>query len=249
MKTLRNAKRGQRGAALITSLILVAGIASMGAGLIQISSVSTKRQNMGLDTIQALYVAEAALSEAYFAVAMGKSGDIASDTEPAQIGSGYYWVEATDLPGNVVALEATALYGRGKFSLNLALNRSVNHVAALGFCGLNEVTVGEGADLRTTTTPAGPAPLLVDPPDVNLRSNGDITVYSPITMDPALATNVIGNIQPGPSGIADLDPTVQVTGEHRLGFARPDPARLYDSEDVPRGHGLRIRHGGNGDRA
>ncbi len=212
MKTLRQGKPEQRGAALITSLILVAGIASMGAGLVQISSVSTKRQNQGLDTIQALYVAEAALSEAYFAVAMGKSGKIAEPDEPAQIGGGFYWVEATDLPNNVVALEATALYGRGKFSLSLTLNRSVNQVAALGFCGLDEVVIGEGADLRTTSTPMLPASSLVDPPQVNVRSNGDITVHSPITIDPTLATNVIGNVSPGPDGIADLDPTTIVTG-------------------------------------
>ncbi len=212
MKPLRQGNQKQRGAALITSLILVAGIASLGAGLVQISSVSTKRQNLGIDTVQALYVAEAALSEAYFAVAMGKSGKIGEPDEPAKIGGGYYWVEATDLPNNIVALEATALYGRGKFSLSMTLNRSVNQVAALGFCGLDGVTIGEGADLRTTSTPELPASSLVDPPAVHVRSNGDITVHSPITIDPEFATNVIGNINPGPSGIADLDPSTVVTG-------------------------------------
>ena len=212
MKIQRQGQSSRRGAALITSLILVAGIASMGAGLIQISSVSTRRQNQGIDTIQALYVAEAALSEAYFAVAQGKQGNIGSETEPAQLGGGYYWVEAVDLPNGLVMLEATGLHGRGKFALSMALNRSVNHVAALGICGLDGVNVGEGADLRTSATPNGPATSLVDPPSVNLRSNGDITVYSPITLDPEQATNVIGNITPGPNGLADLDPSTVVTG-------------------------------------
>ncbi|MCB9912344.1 MAG: hypothetical protein H6827_05070, partial [Planctomycetes bacterium] len=71
---IRTQHSSRRGAALISALMLVAAVATLGAGLVQVSSVSTRRQNLSIDTVRALYVAEAALSEAYFAVAQGRGG-------------------------------------------------------------------------------------------------------------------------------------------------------------------------------
>ena len=214
----KHAAPQQRGAALISSLVLVAGIASLGAGLVQISSVSTRRQNLSLDTTHALYIAEAGLSEAYFAVAQGRSGAIASPAEPAELNGAYYWVEATELGGNRVALQAIGLYGRGKFSIGITLNRSVNEVAQMGICGLKDVTVGEGSQIRSVNSnldhEGGVVPLAPDdvPDPVNLRSNGDITIYSPVGVTGPGSTHIQGNVRPGPNGIVDADVGTTITG-------------------------------------
>lgn len=209
----RKTNNGRTGTAVISSLILVTIVASLGAGLVQVSSVSTKKQVTSIDTTRALYLAEAGLSEAFLAVAQGRSGELASVEEPAEFGHGYYWVEATDLPDDQVQLESTGLVGHGRFTLSMVLHRSVNEVGSLGMCGLNDVTIGEGAQLDTLEViiedgirvePTG------DPKPTKVRSNGDITVYA-AGRDSA-ATQINGNIHPGPNGIADLDPGVIVTG-------------------------------------
>ncbi|HRV80016.1 MAG: hypothetical protein H6830_08170 [Planctomycetes bacterium] len=215
---IRTQHSSRRGAALISALMLVAAVATLGAGLVQVSSVSTRRQNLSIDTVRALYVAEAALSEAYFAVAQGRGGTLASDTEPAEFGGGFYWVEAEDLPDKQVRLTATGLHGRGKFTLGLVLNRSINRVAAMGVCGLKDVTIGPGAvvDSQVSDGLRGLLGQLLSPlqPSVhtNVRSNGDITIYGPDPLLGGSPTTIRGNVHAGPEGIVDADPSVLVTG-------------------------------------
>ncbi len=193
----------RRGAALISSLMLVAAVASMGAGLVQISSISTRKQNQSIDTTRSLYIAEAGMSEAYFAVAQGRSGQLGSSTEPVQYGGGYYWVESTELAGNRIELEATGLVGRGKFTLGLVLNRSINQVAAMGFCGLKDVTIGGASQIGSVT------PLATAGSAAKVRSNGDITIYG----GGGPYTTIQGDVHAGPDGLIDMDPGVVVTGE------------------------------------
>ncbi len=209
----RNNRNGQTGTALISSLFLVTLVTAMGAGLVQVSTVSTKKQITSIDTTRSLYVAEAGLSEAFLAVAQGRSGVLASAEEPAEFGDGYYWVEATSLPDDQVQLESTGMVGHGRFTLSMVLHRSINEVGTLGMCGLNEVTIGEGAQLDTLEVAGegkggGEAP--EEPEPTKVRSNGDITVFSPGGEGPA--TQINGNVHPGPNGIADLDPGVIITG-------------------------------------
>ncbi|MEZ6003524.1 MAG: hypothetical protein R3F33_04980 [Planctomycetota bacterium] len=211
---MKRSNKARRGAALISCLMLVAAVASLGAGMVQISSVSTRRQNLSIDTAQALYIAESALSEAYFAVAQGRSGQLGSEVTPAEYAGGYYWVTATEQPGAQVELKATAMYGRGKFTLGLALKRSENQVAGLGICGLVDVTIGDSAKILNVVDPINPPPSGSAP--LSVRSNGDITIYSPDPMLGLPATTVEGGVHAGPDGLADLDPGVIVTGEISL---------------------------------
>ncbi|MCP5023737.1 MAG: hypothetical protein GY930_18460 [bacterium] len=213
MSLRRKNRDDQTGAALISSLFFVTLVTAMGAGLVQLSTVSTKKQIVGIDTTLALYVAEAGLSEAFLAVAQGRSGMLASPEEPAEFGTGYFWVEATSLPNDQVQLESTGMVGHGRFTLSMVLHRSINEVGSLGMCGLNDVTIGAGAQLDTLEvtsegergegSPGEPKPTKV-------RSNGDITVFS--NESTGSPTQINGNIHPGPNGIADLDPGVIVTG-------------------------------------
>ncbi|MDF1838119.1 MAG: hypothetical protein P1V35_09640, partial [Planctomycetota bacterium] len=208
----RKKSSGQSGTAIISSLFLVTIVASLGAGLVQVSSVSTRKQITSIDTTRALYIAEAGLSESFLAVAQGRSGELGSPETPATFGDGYYWVETRELPDDQVELKSTGLLGHGRFTLAMVLKRSVNEVGSLGMCGLNDVTIGEGAQLDTLEVAVdgaakGAAPASAKP--TKIRSNGDITVYAP---EKGTQTHIDGSIHPGPNGIADLDPGVIVTG-------------------------------------
>ncbi|MFT5198398.1 MAG: hypothetical protein ACI87O_001055 [Planctomycetota bacterium] len=214
MITRRKKHNSKSGTAVIASLVLVTIVAGLGAGLVQVSSVSTRKQITSIDTTRALYIAEAGLSEAYLAVAQGRSGTLGSPEEPAEFGDGYYFVETKELADDQVELKATGLVGHGRFTLAMVLRRSVNEVGALGMCGLNDVSIGEGAQLDTWEVEVdgglkGAALNGLSKP-TQIRSNGDITVYAP--EKGLITTKIDGHIHPGPNGIADLDPGVIVTG-------------------------------------
>ncbi len=201
----------------------------MGAALVEIQAARTRREVMNIDTVRSLYVAEAGLSEAFLAVAEGKSGNVGSQSQPASFGGGIYWVEAAENADGQVALVSNALCGVGRFSLALVLQREVNPVGTLGFFGEEDLQVGSGAivdgfdsrdgtfdeqiegDLPGTTTGEG----------ARMGSNGEIQIeyITPIpgkkmlfAVAPPAPTIVYGEVRPGPDSTVVLDPGAIVTG-------------------------------------
>lgn len=141
----RLARTQQKGTALVLSLITVMIIASLGAGLVQLHTAIDKRHEFAIDRRRALYLAEAGLAEASFAVSQGRSGVIASDAVPAGFGRGVYWVEADDLPGDRLALRCTAQVGTAEFVVRTMIVPNVNPITTLGFFGSDGVNIGFGS--------------------------------------------------------------------------------------------------------
>jgi hypothetical protein len=138
---------GQKGAALVFSLIAVLLISSLGAGLIQLQSMTERRQSFAIDRRKALYLAEAGLGEAALAVSLGKSGIIASEGVPATFGEGVYWVESDDLPDDRMLLTCTAQVASAEIVARTLVAPNVNPVARLGFFGSMGVELGAGTVL------------------------------------------------------------------------------------------------------
>ena len=138
----RARRHSQSGTALVLSLITVMIIASLGAGLVQLHSAIDKRQEFAIDRRRALYLAEAGLAEASFALSQGRTGVIASEAVPARFGRGVYWVEADALPGDRTALRCTARLGSAEFVLRTMVLPNVNPITSLGFFGTDAVTIG-----------------------------------------------------------------------------------------------------------
>ncbi len=134
----------QRGTALVFSLIAVLLISSLGAGLIQLQSITERRQSFAIDRRRALYLAEAGLGEAALAVSLGKSGIIASEAVPATFGQGVYWVDSTDLPDDRMLLTCTAQVASAEIVARTLVIPNVNPVARLGFFGSSGVELGAG---------------------------------------------------------------------------------------------------------
>lgn len=147
MKNLQHIQRGhadRRGAALIMSLVAVMVIASLGAGLVQLQSIMSRKQAFAMDKRRALYIAEAGIAESALAVSQGKSGVIASENVPALYGGGVFWVDTVDLPDDRISLVCTAQVGGAEFVLRTMVVPNVNPVASLGFFGADGVTIGWG---------------------------------------------------------------------------------------------------------
>jgi len=215
----------------MVSMVFVVIVAGMGVVMVQMHTGQTRRLERAIDNKRALYIAEAGIAEGFLAVAEGKSGNIASETEPARFGDGVFWVEAEDVGGGMVALTSNGLCGKGRFSLNATLKRSFDPVASLGVYSVDGMVVGEGViadgyfstrgtfadqvdtDLGADTTGEGAL----------LASGADITLTGAEAGSPphrgrggagasTAGSTIYGSCRPGPEGAVSVGTGVSVTG-------------------------------------
>lgn len=212
------------GGVLAASLILVTLIASLGAGLIRLQTIVTRRHVQSVDHKRALYVAEAGVAEAFAAISLGKTGNVGTAEKPAAFGNGVYWVEAEDIDAERVRLTSNGLCGIGRFSITVVVRRSVNPVGLHGSFGRRGIQVGnrsviDGFDSRTGTYAQQIDTSLAQVSTglgANLTSNQDIDIeggFLPYTAFSSSSTTFIfGDARPGPKGIVSADPGVQIDG-------------------------------------
>ncbi len=221
----------ERGGALAASLALVVLIASMGAGLVQVVSSTTRRQAMGFDSMRALYVAEAGLAEGYLSLAQGRTGEVGSPSELAAYGGGLFWVTSEDLPDGMVRLVSNGLFGRGRSTLSVVAEKSANPVGSLGLSSLGQIEVGAGTSITAVDSSV---PGSAVPNGARVRSNGDILLHS-IAAAPAGSlpgestgpvddefpdskyagpgmTTVLGDARPGVEGTVQYDAGSVISG-------------------------------------
>jgi hypothetical protein len=116
---------GRRGGALVFALVVVTCVTAIALGLLRVTHVATSRQRHAVDDKRAFYLAEAGLSQAYFGLGAGQSGQIGSMAAPALVGDGLAWVEATERDDGTLALRSTGLCGAGRSTLELVVKRHV----------------------------------------------------------------------------------------------------------------------------
>ena len=193
----------RRGSALLMSLVALLTVAGLAAGYMQTSAAITKRQRQAVDTKQAFYVAEAGLSEAFSGMMIGKTGNVGSREEPARFGRGCFWVEAEEAGANLVDLEATGLYGGGRATLSLVVEKGGQSVAALGIYSDEELGVPDGAKIDAYDSSLGTYESQVGGTvPLQLGSSQGVSVT-----EVQLSTEIHGDVVPG------VGETVTITGE------------------------------------
>ncbi len=211
----------RRGGVLALSLITVMVVAVLAGGYMAMSSAVTQRQGLAVDTKQAFYMAEAGLAEAFAGMMIAKSGNVGSKEEPAKFGHGCFWVEAEDAEPNLVELSSTGLYGGGRATLSLVVEKGGQSVAALGIFSQNALTVPDGVELdgydsslgpyvppgETSGPPLGLLEEEEPPPPVEVGSNAGVTV-SGLT----LPAEIQGSVVPGQGSSVTLLGTPLITG-------------------------------------
>ncbi|MEL6712408.1 MAG: hypothetical protein AAFP86_01460, partial [Planctomycetota bacterium] len=203
----------QSGTALVVSLVAVSVIAGLGAALIQVQSMMTKKQSFSIDRRAALYTAEAGLAEAALAVSQGKSGIIATEDVPARFGRGVYWVESTDLPDDRLALVCTARVGTAEFMLRTVVLPNLNPVSSLGFFGADGVEIGWGTVADGFHSSEGEYSTLLEPGTsvpttargARIGSNADVFLVETVSaelVDPRTSAGAtgLGTVSGGGSG-------------------------------------------------
>ncbi|MCC7014670.1 MAG: hypothetical protein IT454_19065 [Planctomycetes bacterium] len=198
----RTRTRGARtGGVLIATLVMVMTIGAISICLLELDSSRLKRQVASIDNKRAFNLAEAGLSEAYFSIATGESGNVGSREAPAKFGDGLFWVEATEVQPNVIGLESTGMAGSGRVTLSLVVKRKPATIGALGVMSSQDVSIGSGAllDAFDSSSEAD-----LETHSMPLRSNGNISVGA--------ATKIVGDATPGPDGSVTLGLLASVSG-------------------------------------
>lgn len=142
----RNGTRwGERGSALLGAMFVVLTISVLSVAYLQLSLSKNREGKSSLDSKRAFYMAESGFAEAFAAIQMGRSGEIASPEEPARFANGVFWVEAEPLAEDKILLQSTGLAGGSRSSLSLVVDRTAVSLPAQGAFGLEQVVLREGA--------------------------------------------------------------------------------------------------------
>lgn len=218
---------------MFAALAVVLTITVLASCLLQLSSMTSREQAQSIDTKRAFYLAESGLSESWYGLKVGKSGDIGTAELPATYGDGLLWVEAEDLGGGLTSLTSTGLVGSGRFSLSMVVERDSASVAGMGFFADDDVVIGAGVLVDSYDSAAGPyVPAVVDEDKggggqldmgglsdplggvsgggstSRVGSNADIHVNGSAEQP----TLISGDVQPGPSGSVILGEGVTIAG-------------------------------------
>lgn len=234
MTNRQRAHDRRRGSVMFAALAVVLTITVLASCLLQLSSTTSREQTQSIDTKRAFYLAESGLSEAWYGLKVGKSGNIGTPELPASYGDGLLWVEAEDLGGGRTSLTSTGLVGSGRFSLSMVVERDGTTVAGMGFFADDDVTIGQGVLVDSYDSASGPYVEtvvkvvdgggdllglngLTDPVEdivgsggstSRVGSNGDIHVNG----SPSQPTLISGDVQPGPSGSVIQGEGVTIAG-------------------------------------
>ena len=172
----------RNGAALAAALVALTATALMTVGILMISSSLARRNLHSVDNKSAFYIAEAGLSEAYFALSVGKSGQIGSPQTPALFGDGLFWVTSTAFTDGTVHISSTGMCGGSRVELGLVVARLESAVARQGFFSETSLIVDQGTLADSYDSRIGPYQGQVGQGTVNTRSrlgsNGNIAVLA-----------------------------------------------------------------------
>lgn len=203
----------RRGGVLVMALLAVLVVSGLGAAFLQLNLSSTRQLGLGLDNKRAFYLAESGLAEAYWGLLTGRSGVVGSPEAPAGFGHGMFWVEATEVADDLVQLESTGLYGRGRAALGLVVRREVTSAGGpVGLVVSESLTLGNSCLVDGYDSRLGPyedqADLTLAPP----HTGGGGLVMS--NMDISLGSNasVWGDARPGMAGSVSLGKDAAVSG-------------------------------------
>lgn len=207
---------GERGSAIVFSLIILTSLMTLGVLFYNMAARTAREVNSNVDDQRAHYLADAALAEAMIAVRAKAPGNgaVASQANPAYLGSGVLWVTSTDLGANRTRLVSTAMVGGGRASIEAVVELEI--IDPIFFAVLNS---------RETLTLN--ADVVIDSYDSELgdyvsqavntyggytyaNDDGDITSNEGIAL--SSGATVFGDASPGPGYAVSMAASSYVSG-------------------------------------
>ena len=223
----RNARRG---GVLALSLVAVGVVTILSVGFLRLSAHVTRRQVGAVDGKLAFYLSEAGLSEAYSGIMVGHTGNIGSMADPAILGEGLFWVEATALDTEHLQLRSTGMAKGGTATLGLVIRKGRTNLGALGMFSEQDLSLEGGTLVDGYNSEDGDyaTQLAADPGSVQ---KGRITSDGSVTIDATAGpTAMHGDAFAGGAGTVNLinSPTVTGVSEVRPVDVVLDPVEVPD---------------------
>lgn len=126
---------GERGSAMIAAVALVGTLMVLSLVFLRVGQQASSDQQAVVNGARAELLAEAGISEALEALRSGGSGNIGLQQDPAYLGGGVVWVEATDLGGNIYQLDSIAMKDSGRAALRVVVGEGAGGGGAPGGAG------------------------------------------------------------------------------------------------------------------
>ena len=208
----------ERGSALLMTLVMMVGLAAMGASLLAMGSSQGKERRAWQDRVTAELGARAGIAEAWTRLESGEDPGLGTSQQREPLGGASGWVEA-DLGGSSLTLTATAVSGHAAERARVVFTQTSTSLFRWAAFGEEGLIVRSNA--RTDSfdsrlgTPDPDAPLWKG----DVGSNADILVRQ--------NGQVGGRAVSGPGGsVTQLDNSVIVGGVEQA----PTPEELPPTE-------------------
>lgn len=111
----------ERGSALIAVVTLVGTMMLLSLIFLRVGQQVSNEQLASVNNTRAELLSEAGISEALESLRSGGTGNIGLQANPAYLGGGVVWVEATDLGGGLYQLDSMAMKDEGRAALRVVV--------------------------------------------------------------------------------------------------------------------------------
>jgi hypothetical protein len=189
----------RRGSALVMVTMAAAVLATLSFSILAVSLAGSKEQRGAKERIRARYVCEAGLADAVYDMADGGTGDLGSKQNPVKYGNGNYWVDTTNVGGELYQMVATGREARAGARLELTLQRTTHNVFEWGAFGDEFLVMDSNARTDSYVSTLGTyASQAINGSGSNLyaKKNGDVGSNGDITL--MQNVKVWGDALPGP---------------------------------------------------
>lgn len=203
----------QSGASLFVVTVMMTSLTVISTALYTLSSSASKEQKGSREDLSALYVAEAALNEAFADIANAGAGIVAQPGEPATMGTSEYWVEAVDIGNGMTSLVATAEEAGRQSRLEMVVQEVEVTMFSWAAFGDEGLTMDSNARVDSYDSGLGS----YDDQDLNgsgssayANVNGNVGSNAAVAMDQN--SKVYGDAVPGPGHTTTLLGSALVSG-------------------------------------
>jgi hypothetical protein len=193
------------------ALLAIITLAGLSVAMVQIGASYNAETLAEVDDERALYLAEAAVAEAFFAVRNGATGNIGSQAAPARFGNGLFWSIATPIDANRTLVTIAAAVGKGRAALEATIAPVAHPAQRFALFSEEDMVINPSSVVDSFDSTLGSYEDQLDAlggDHVNdasiVATNGNIHVEMP--------SEIWGDAQPGPSKLATADDPSAISG-------------------------------------
>ena len=208
----------ERGSAIVTVTIVLAVLLVLLAAFLRLVGAAHSEQGQERDDLQALYVAEAGLGEAYLDLEEGRlvpgeeeAPARGSAEEPLELGNVRYWVDAQNLGTRTYALRASALERQARERIELVVREIPDGFFRYAVFGDEGVTIDTSAFVDSYDSSLGVYDDQYDNSTKHATEFGNVGSNADILLQ--TNTQIWGSATPGPEhDVTYSGPNATVSG-------------------------------------